>query len=245
MKLGVMQPYFLPYIGYWQLIHAVDVFILADDVQYIKKGWINRNRFLQQGGGWHYVILPLQKYSMHELIKNIKLHSSINLYALLLHGLEQYRFKKRAPYFAETVEFLKDILAEIHTRDLAIINAILINKICQYLDINTPILISSDCHFDLPNLQEMNDRPIRIAGHLQATEFINPINGAHLYNRDKFVANTIQLSFLQSHDIHYEQGVKFEPLLSIVDVLMFNGQQGTKALLNEYTIIKPSLLNRS
>ena len=47
--LGIMQPYFLPYIGYWQLLSAVDQFVVYDNIKYTKKGWINRNRFLRDG----------------------------------------------------------------------------------------------------------------------------------------------------------------------------------------------------
>ncbi|MGC7846714.1 WbqC family protein [Desulforudis sp. 1088] len=90
MRAAVMQPYFSPYIGYWQLIHAVDTFVLFDDVQYIRHGWINRNRILKPGGGWQYII-ALKKHSKNDLIRNIQAHPTLEWKARILRQLEHYK----------------------------------------------------------------------------------------------------------------------------------------------------------
>ena len=239
MKCAIMQPYFFPYIGYWQLIHAVDTFVLFDDIQFIRHGWINRNRVLKHGGGWQYITVPLRKHSRKELIKNI--YSSpekdwkTNILMQLAHY--NYRYKNRAPFYETVIELLKSIFSKMSSENLTRINELIIKEICGYLDITTELLVSSDQKFNYEDVQDAGEWALRIAEQVTAQEYINPINGSDLFDPAKFLSSQIKLSFLMSDEISYAQGQVFEPCLSIVDVLMFNGKAGTQNFLNNYSIV--------
>jgi hypothetical protein len=238
MRVAVIQPYFLPYIGYWQLIHAADLFILGDDFQYIKRGWINRNRFLRQDGGWFYVTMPLQKHDMYECIKNVELQAQVDIRQLLANALIQYRCRGRTPYFDEIYDLMMHAADLATSRNISCVNEVFIKVICAYLGITTEIKIMSEC--DLVQEDDLNacERMVRLCQQMGASEFCNPVGGQHLYDKDQFRKQGMNLSFLRSNEIIYQQHNKFEPALSIVDVLMFNGQSGTRALLDSYSILQ-------
>jgi hypothetical protein len=217
-RLAGMQPYFFPYIGYWQLINAVDCFVLFDDAQYMKGGWVNRNRILKPGGGWQYISVPLKKHAMTEIIKQLA------------------QYKKKAPYFDETNQIVKDILFSNNEQSIGAINCIAIKKLCTYLDIKKEIIVSSEQNFDYSNINSADDWALRHSEQLRATELINPAAGAALFSREKFSSSNIKLSFLKSREIIYSQRGVFEPSLSIIDVLMFNGKEGLKGFLGNYII---------
>lgn len=235
MKLGIMQPYFFPYIGYWQLINAVDVFILLDDVQYIPHGWINRNRILKPGGGWQYIIAPLKKHSNKEIIKNVLVHPEKEWKDQIFRQLEHY--KKKAVYYNETVNILKEILFNSNAAHIALINYEIIQKLCHNLNINTDIYISSNKNFDYSNIFNPGDWALRIAEQMGASEYINPIGGKELFDYQKFETSQIKLSFIKSQDIVYSQPCIFESSLSIIDIMMFNGLEETKKFLTNYIIL--------
>ena len=238
MKLAIMQPYFFPYIGYWQLINAVDTFVLFDDVQYIRHGWVNRNRVLKHGGGWQYITVPLLKHSLNELIRNIYVHDEKDWKSQILRQLEHYNYgyKNKALFYSETIDLLKNIFSKISNKNLTGINTVIIKEVCGYLDIKTQILISSDQKFNYEGVQDAGEWALRIAEQMNAQEYINPVAGRELFDLAKFQSSKIKLAFLKSDEVSYAQGKVFEPWLSIVDVLMFNGQTGTKNLLSKYSI---------
>lgn len=233
-----MQPYLLPYIGYWQLIHAVDIFILGDDLQYMNDGWVNRNRFLKQDGGWFYLTLPVQKHSMRDPIKNIQLHPHANLTKLLNNALIQYRCRGRAPYFDDIYSLLMQTAIQIETTAISRINEAFIRAICDYLSIKTQIIVMSESGFAFSDKHSPDERTRKICNFFSGTEFINPIAGAHLYDAAAFRSCGIKFQTLRCNDIAYLQREGFEPALSIVDVLMYNGRQGTQDLLDAYTILE-------
>jgi hypothetical protein len=234
MKIAIMQPYFFPYIGYWQLIHAADCFVLFDDAQYMRHGWINRNRILKPGGGWQYFVVPLRKHSLKDSIKNIQVHPEIEWKERILAQLAHY--KKKAPYFNETIEIVREILFGISVQNIAGINFSIISKMCKNLDINREIFLSSKKEFDYNNVGDAGEWALRIAEQMGADEYINPTSGAGLFSGDKFSSSNVKLCFLSSHEIVYSQRGVFEPSLSIIDVMMFNGADGAKELLLKYSI---------
>lgn len=234
MKLAIMQPYFLPYIGYWQLIHAADRFVLFDDAQYMRHGWVNRNRILKPGGGWQYILVPLKRHDVTASIKNVQVHPEKNWNNLIIAQLAHY--KKKARYFDETIEMLKEILFINNDQNIASINFSIIKKLYSYWDFGKNITLSSEQNFDYSNVGDAGEWALRIAEQMGATEYINPAAGAELFNREKFSSSNIKLSFLKSQDIFYSQHGVFEPSLSIIDVLMFNGIEGTKKLLECYSV---------
>jgi hypothetical protein len=234
MKIAIMQPYFFPYIGYWQLIHAADCFVLFDDVQYIKRGWINRNRILKPDGGWQYILVPLKKYDLKESIKNVQVHPDKKWKELIIAQLEHY--KKKARHFDDISKIVREILFTNNDQHIVAINFAIIKKLCMYLDIKKEFIVSSKQNFDYANVNDPGEWALRIAEQMGATEYINPAAGEELFEREKFSSSNIKLSFLKPQEIIYSQRGVFEPSLSIIDVLMFIGMEGTKEQLKNYSI---------
>lgn len=234
MKIAIMQPYFFPYIGYWQLIHAVDCFVSFDEAQYMKGGWVNRNRILNPNGGWQYITVPVSKHRLTESIKNVQAHPNEQWRKRILGQLAHY--KKYAGYFDEINDLVIDSLNGISGQSIAAINLSIIKKVCAYLDVKKEFIASSEQNFDFKDVGDAGEWVLWIAEQLDATEYINPVAGATLYSGEKFSGSGISLSFLSSQAVAYAQREVFEPSLSIIDVLMFNGKEGTKDLLNKYSV---------
>jgi hypothetical protein len=234
MKIAIMQPYFFPYIGYWKLIHAVDRFVSFDDAQYIRHGWVNRNRIIKPGGGWQYILVPLKKHKLTESIKDVQANPNIKWKELMIRQLAHY--KKKARYFVETNAIVKEILFSNDLRSIGAINLNIIKKLCVYLDIKTEIILSSEENFDYADVNDAGEWALRIAEQMGAAEYINPVAGAKLFSQKKFSNSNIKLSFLEFQEIEYSQQGTFEPALSIIDVLMFNGIEATKKLIESYSV---------
>ncbi len=233
MKVGIMQPYFLPYIGYWQLIYAVDKFVLLDDVNYIKRGYINRNTILLDQKPYKFTI-PVQKASQNKLILDTKLSFSPEKKAKFLQTIcNAYR---KAPFFSEVIPLIKEII-DYSEDDLTnyILNSIRI--ILDYLDVKTSIYISSM----LSKKQGLRaeERIIEICKVMGADMYINSCGGRELYVCEHFEKEKIELYFLdvRINKIWYDQGIKeFKKNLSILDILMFNHRIKVRQLLNEYDL---------
>lgn len=224
-----MQPYFFPYIGYWQLVNAVDKFVVYDDVNYINRGWINRNRILSNGKDIYFNII-LRKSSQNKLINEIEVDNSVDEINKRMKTLEISYAK--APFFKETIELVKEIFG-CENFNLAGFLTNSIKAIAEYLDMHTEIIISSD--IEKNNDLHAQDKIIDICKIIGADEYINPIGGQELYSYEMFDKQGIKLKFLKTDYIIYKQfNNKFIPSLSIIDVLMFNGKMKTIQLLNKY-----------
>jgi hypothetical protein len=211
-----MQPYFLPYIGYFQLIGAVDVFVVYDNIKYTKKGWINRNRFLQNGADAMFS-LPLKKDSDFLDVVERELAEDFSRDKFLNQLKGAYG---RAPHFAETYPLLEQIV-RYEDRNLFRFIHHSIVCICQHLDIRTEIRVSSDIAVD--HELKSQDKVIALCQALGADTYINAIGGLGLYENKAFNACAIELKFIKSKPFEYAQfGKDFVPWLSIADVLMFN-----------------------
>lgn len=216
MKLAIMQPYFLPYIGYFQLLSAVDLFIVYDNIKYTKKGWINRNRFLQNGTDSLFS-LPLKKDSDFLDVRERALAADFNPGKLLNQFHAAYL---RAPFFAETFTLLQDIVHFPETNLFGYIHNSLV-KICRHLGITTEIAVSSTIEIEYPLKNQ--EKVIALCRAVGATDYVNAIGGLELYAPDVFSSQGIALHFIKSRPVTYRQFHKeFVPWLSIVDVLMFN-----------------------
>lgn len=233
MKLGIMQPYFFPYIGYWQLMNAVDKYVVYDDVNFIKGGWINRNRILVNGKA-HYFNVKMHDSSSFKLINEIQIdtnetHINKNLKTIYMNYC-------KAPYFSEVYPLLESIL-KTETINLAeyVINSI--KCVSEYLDIKTDIIISSSISKN--NKLRGKDKVIEICKILEATEYYNAVGGIDLYSFEEFKKNGINLMFLKTNEIIYQQfNNLFIPNLSIIDVMMFNSKNDIKNMLQAFTLIK-------
>lgn len=195
-----MQPYFLPYIGYFQLINAVDVFVLYDNIKYTKKGWINRNRILLNGDA-DYISLPLKKDSDYLNIDRRFLSDDwdIEKAAILNRIKEAYR---KAPYFNLTFEVITAILRNEDTNLFGFLYSS-IKQICQYLNISTNIVLSSS--ISINHSLKSADKIIAICKHLNATKYINATGGQKLYSKGMFLEHGLILDFIQSNPIIYSQ----------------------------------------
>lgn len=216
MKIAIMQPYFLPYIGYFQLIQAVDQFIVYDNIQYTKKGWINRNRFLQNGKDVMFSV-PLKKDSDFLDVKEREVAADFKKDKLLNQLREAYR---RAPYFEQAFPLVEQTVLNEETNLFRFIHNS-IRKSCDYLKIGTEIVISSNIPID--HSLKYQDKVLALCEAVGATTYVNAIGGMELYAKETFREKNIDLKFIKSKPFEYPQfGNEFVPWLSIIDVMMFN-----------------------
>lgn len=229
MKVGIMQPYFFPYIGYFHLINAVDKFVVYDNVQYTKKGWITRNRLLQNGQPFLFSI-PLKKDSYLLDIKSRELSEDFKKDKLLNQIKEVY---KKAPYFEQSYQLIEQIIRyEDKNLFKYIFNSI--QKTCEFLQIETELVISSSIPMD-HNLKNQ-EKVISICETLHSNTYYNAIGGIDLYSKEQFQQRGIDLKFIQAKPFEYKQfNNEFIPWLSIIDVIMFNSLETIrKNILNNY-----------
>ena len=229
-----MQPYLFPYIGYFQLIHAVDQFVIHDDVQHIKGGWITRNRILVNGQ-WHYITLPVKK-DAHYLDINERYfteHFEKNKKRILRQIEGTYR---KAPHYKNIFELVEHIFtySEENVSPFLIHQ---LSQICAYIGIRKKFHISSELKKN--DALKGQARVIEINRILEADHYVNLMGGRSLYTKEAFARRSIKLSFLKTKIREYPQFTSpHVPSLSIIDVLMFNNKEQLKRILTEYTLIE-------
>lgn len=230
MKLAIMQPYFFPYIGYFQLISAVDTFVIYDDVQYIKGGWINNNRILFQDCSLR-IIIPVKKDSFKkDIAERFYVEDVLRFKKRILRQIEHSYTK--APFFDEVFQIISELIL-LEERNVSKYNTSLLTGICRFLNISTKLLISSEINKPDDLLGE--GKVISINRILDSDVYINSAGGRDLYSRNNFLSAGIELKFLIPDDIYYKQFCNhFIPDLSIIDVLMFNSNETVNDLLKKY-----------
>lgn len=232
MKLGIMQPYFMPYIGYWQLMNLVDQYVIYDDVNFIKGGWINRNRILVNGAP-KYFNVPMLGSSSNVLINEVRVDHNAAVTRKSLRSIEGAY--KKAPYFDIVNPMLEEILW-CGEDNIAKYIEHSFRVICKYLDIRTELIVSSD--LDKDTALKGQDKVIAICRLLGATEYYNAIGGRELYSYEAFREHGLQLKFVETKNIVYQQfDNTFQPNLSIIDVMMFNSRDKITEYLEAYTLI--------
>ena len=232
MKLGIMQPYFLPYIGYFQLINAVDKFILYDDVAYIKNGWINRNKIMISNKV-QYITVPVTNASTNYLINETRIVDYQRFKKKFLKTII-YNYSK-AQYFDKTFNLLNEVFSNDFLY-ISKLNIFWLFKVLDYLKIETEILIASEF---LKN-QNLNsqERILNICKNLKADIYINAIGGKELYDKNTFNSAGTNLYFIKTNDIEYKQfNHNFVPWLSIIDTMMFNSREQVTQMLNNYELM--------
>ncbi|HAH32834.1 MAG TPA: hypothetical protein DCL44_11030 [Elusimicrobia bacterium] len=226
MKVAIMQPYFFPYIGYFQLMNAVDKFIIYDNIEFTKKGWINRNRIMINGKDF-YITLPLKKDSDFLDVKDRYLADiwSVDKEKMLNRITGAYR---KAPHFSTVYPMIeKCIIFEDNNLFKFIFNSL--TAIKEYLGIQTSFVVSSTVPID--HALRAQEKVIAICKAMKADAYLNPIGGLQLYNLKDFKTEGIDLHFIKSTECPYKQySNDFVPWLSIIDVMMFN----TKEKIREY-----------
>ncbi|MBC3538796.1 WbqC family protein [Rufibacter sediminis] len=234
MKIAIMQPYLFPYIGYFQLIAAVDVFVLYDDVHYIKKGWINRNRILLNGAE-HTFTLPCLSVSQNKLIKDIEVDWSSREIGKVVATMETaYR---KAPFFEEVIPLVKEVLMDQASTSIADVAATSIKQVCSYLNIKTTMKNSSTGGYGNAHLHR-GERIVDIVLQEKGDRYLNAIGGLELYRKDHFAEHGIILSFLNPlPEVYPQPSPQFTPWLSIIDVLMYNDKETVSKLLTSYELL--------
>lgn len=231
-SVAVMQPYFFPYLGYFQLIKAVDHFVFYDDVHFISNGWVNRNRVLINGEPKYFTI-PCRKASQNKLINEID------------HALNEKKRKKllrqikfsygKAPFFENVFPIVKGILNSKYDK-IYMLAAESVIQCCKYLNISADFKFSSQ-QYDNINLDRA-DRLIDITKKEHAEVYINAVGGTELYEKDYFKAQGIELYFLNPSSPEYNQfSESFVPNLSIIDVMMFNAPDKISGYLENYKLM--------
>ena len=232
MKLAGNQPYLFPYIGFFQLIKAVDIFLLDDTLNYIERGWINRNNILLNGEKklftWN-----LSHLNVDDKINQVMTSQDpVKILKLFRHAYS------KAPYFKNVFPMLEDLLMGFppnsHIAKLATKSVLLTAK---YLGITTTIKIGSR---DLPDMTgfKRENRIFKYCEIFKADTLVNAIGGMKLYTKEEFKQHGVDLYFMNSKPLEYKQfNNPFIPNLSIVDVMMFNSVEEIGTLLNSYELI--------
>lgn len=232
MTIAIMQPYFFPYIGYWQLINAVDTFVIYDNIQFSKKGWFHRNNILLNNKKTLFSI-PLKKDSdsLDVVDRFISDGAEKEINKIIRQILNAY---KKAPYFKDVFPMIQEIFQNEEKNLFEYIyNSVV--KICSYLEIDTKIIISSS--IDIDHSLKSQDKVIALNKALYATNYINPIGGTELYDFEEFQKENIELCFLESEVPEYKQfNNEFIPYLSIIDIMMFNSKDEIKEMLKKYKL---------
>ncbi|MCU0473983.1 MAG: WbqC family protein [Bacteroidales bacterium] len=231
MKLAIMQPYIFPYLGYFQLINAADKFVILDDVNFIMRGWINRNRILVNGKE-HLFSVPVAKATQNRIISECEIAD--DKWGLKFLKTLELSYK-RAPNFITSFEVINSILAQSET-NLSKWLTFQLKAICKYLDIKTEIVETSRINNN--RRLKAQDKIIDICKQEGADLYINAIGGKELYDDNVFRSNNIKLKFIKTIPEKYKQfNSDFVPFLSIIDVMMFNNKNDIRNLLNKYELI--------
>ncbi len=232
MKLAIMQPYFFPYIGYWQLIYAVDEFIILDDVNYINRGWINRNRIIRDNKEY-YLINPIEQRSQNKYINELNFVNNSKSIKNMERTI-QYSYRK-APYLDSSMKVISNILL-FENRNVAAFLENEINVICDYLGIATKITRASTCRSE--QHAHGQDGIISLCKNKNAGQYFNPIGGSKIYDKNKFKMEGIELSFLTTDYMTLKGKFNYENMdLSIIDLMMHFPSYDLKEMLDAYLLI--------
>ena len=228
MTIAGNQPYLFPYIGFWQTIHSCNTFVIADSMQYIKQKYVCRNNILLHNKA-HQFVLQTHNKKKDSQFNDIQIGNNAN--KILKSIAHAYN---KAPYYSEVYPLIERILMN-KEKNLTKYVGYSIKEIVNYLNIDTKIIYLSDIQKET-TLKAQN-RVIDICKRLQANKLVDTTGAQKIYNKEDFLKSGIILSFLKPDDIKYKQfNDDFIPNLSIIDVLMFNGKERTKELLQCYTL---------
>ena len=238
MRLAIMQPYFFPHLAYFQLMKEADEWIVFDEIQFIDKGWINRNRILHpnEEKQWQYFTLPLTGRKQFSRISELEIHPEKNWEAEIFGKLTH--LKKKAPFYRDTLAFLEECFEE-KTANLSVFLSHTLRKCAQKLEISTPIKVQSE--MGMVGLQSTHPGQwaVSISAACGATEYINPLGGAEIFKKAEFDAANIKLKLLKGGQLSYTQrNRQFVPGLSIIDVLMWNSAEEVRELMTQYEVIE-------
>lgn len=237
MNLALMQPYLFPYLGSFALIDAADVYVVFDNVQYIRRGWMHRNRIHKPGGGWQYLGVPVQRTPRATLIRDVRLSGSVDWRGRLRAGLE-VAYARTAPAYTETMEIV-DAVLEPRADHLMDVSVRALATICDALGITFQHRTATQIGLSRPRDSSVSQWAIEACRALGADTYLNPPGGRALYPSRDFEAVGLGLGFVEARIRPYPRaGNEWEPDLSVLDALMFLGMDGTRRAL-DYRIAPP------
>ena len=230
-----MQPYFLPYLGYFSLIKNTDEWVVFDNVQYINRGWINRNRILSESkDGVAYITIPVIKQSREMLIMDTMIDDSQNWREKIFGQVNFY--KKKAPYYLNSMQLIKKIL-DFDTDKISELNTNALKVICDYLELDFKYSVFSKNPMGIVSVSEPDEWALKISIANGANTYINPPGGKSFFNKNKYEKAGIELKFLNQKLNPYETlNQSFIPGLSILDVMMFNSPKSINKMLDDYEL---------
>jgi hypothetical protein len=235
VKIAIMQPYLLPYLGYFALIRASDRFVSFDTAQYIRHGWVNRNRVLHPTSGWQYIGAPVAKHHRHDTIRDIVVADGGEWKGRLLRQLGHYQ--KVAPHF-DAVMTLLEVALDSRLQRLSEINLNALTAVCGYLGLRFDASTWSEAGIEISDVVHPGGWAPAIAHGLGAREYINPAGGQALFRPEDFSQRGLTLSLLRMSEVSYDQRRSpFEPGLSIVDVMMFNSPTEALRLMDQHELV--------
>lgn len=231
MKLAIMQPYFFPYLGHFDLMNQADEWIVFDTPQYMRHHWINRNRILHPNSGWQYITVPLKQHRSDSPINQVQIATERDWQNRILRQLQHYRNK--APHYNQVVDFLQECFADA-SPNLSATNCMTLEKTSRRLGLTTPIHVFSQMNLALAGtVERAGDWALKISEAFGASEYINASGGAELFDREKFAASHIKLTIQSFTHMDYRCGhYAFVPGLSIIDVMMWNSCEEIKHYLD-------------
>jgi hypothetical protein len=235
--LGIMQPYFFPYIGYFQLIDSVKDGIIFDTVRYKRKSWMNRNRILNANGGWQYINVPV-KTSEGTLIKDAMVIDPPAAQRQIRGQLEHY--KSKAPFYKEVTHLVDSVFTSACSSAIGELNTRSLSVVCDYLDLNFNWAICSTMQLDLPPIEHAGQWALEISSRLGARRYVNLPGGRDIFVANEWEERGIELRFLAPSTFVYSTApYNFEENLSILDVLMWNPPQAVKGYIRRNTQVVP------
>jgi len=236
MKLAIMQPYFFPYLGYFSLIRQTEKLVIFDNVQFIRHGWIERNRILKPNDGWQYISVPLIKHERNAKINEIRIRSLEDWKAKLLRQLEHYR--KKARNYDLTLALIERSFA-LNTDSIVELDVWILRNICEYLEIKFNYEIFSSMVLNIEAPRHPGEWALNICKAMNATEYCNPPGGFDIFQASEFASSGIGLTFIKNNLRQYDQyRENFEAGLSIIDVLMFNDRNQILSMLDDIECIR-------
>jgi len=236
MKIAIMQPYFFPYLGYFSLMKHTDRFVLFDTVQFIRHGWIERNRMLKQNEGWLYIQVPLIKAGRETKISEMRVDNRQDWAAKIIAQIQPY--KKTAPYFRQTQQLLEDSITG-NFEDIVSLNRYTLKAVCNYLGLTCNMDVFSEMNLSIEPATAPDEWALNICKSLgNIEEYWNPPGGLTFFDRSKYANAGIDLKFQAMELRPYDQKrPDFLPGLSILDVMMFNSPAEIMEMLDNYTFI--------
>lgn len=235
-RIAIMQPYFMPYLGYISLIKHTDKFILFDTAQFMRHGWIERNRILKQHRDWLYIKVPITYSSRETPIRDVLVNNSENWQGKMKAQLQIY--KKIAPYYNDVMQQLNPFF-EKEFKTITELNKYTLEQVCLYLGIKTPIEVFSEMDLPIKPANAPDEWALRICEAMEGVdEYWNPPGGKEFFDKKKYDDAGIRLKFQKVELERYDQKMgEFIPGLSIIDVMMFNSPVAINDMLDRYELI--------